>query len=108
MNTCSRDGQTVNCSFTMVPEQRDYRVYLWGKSRLVDKEGKQRLASVISIAGQNTRVDQYTSVSEDLVRGVPVAGSITFEGITTAQNIAPLIELVASGGNIQFRDVPFS
>jgi pyrimidine deaminase RibD-like protein len=108
LKNCSRNGQTVNCSFTLVADQRDYQVYLWGSSRLVNKEGTQRLASAISIAGRNTRVDQYTSVSENLVRGIPVTGSVAFEGVTTANDAAPLIELVVSGGNIQFRNVPFS
>jgi uncharacterized alpha/beta hydrolase family protein len=88
--------------------QRDRGIYLWGSSRLVDTEGKQRLASSISLAGSNHRVDQYTSVSENLVRGVKVSGSIAFEGISTTQNVAPLIEFVLSEGNIQFRDVPLS
>ena len=107
LQSCSRKGDSITCAFTVVAEHRDRQVYVWGQSRLIDTEGKQWLATAISLAGSSHRVDQYTSVSEELVRGVPVAGTVTFGGYPSTQTSAPLLEIVASEGNVQFRSVPF-
>jgi hypothetical protein len=103
---CSRKGEAVSCAFSVIAEHRDRGVYLWGTSRLIDSGGKQWLASSIALAGNSHRVDRYSSVSEDLVRSIPVAGSITFEGIPLDEKSAPVIEIISSEGNVQFRNVP--
>src|SRR5207248_2122124 len=42
---CARKSQTVTCTFNVIADQRDRQIYLFGRSRLIDKEGKQSLAS---------------------------------------------------------------
>lgn len=105
---CQRKGETVSCQFSVTANDRDNHLYLWGKSRLIEKEGTQRLASSLGLAGRTYPVGQYSSIAEDLVRGVPMSGEVTFEGVTTTQNVAAVIEIVASAPRVQFRDVPLS
>lgn len=108
LKSCSRSGDKVACSFTVVATHRDRDLHIFGNSRIVDQEGKQQLASSIALAGSDHKVDRYTGISEDLVRGVPVSGGVTFDGVDTRQSSLPLIEFVVSGGNVQFRNVPVS
>jgi hypothetical protein len=108
MQGCSRQGTTISCRFTVIEEQRDDRVLIWGSSRLIDRRGKEELASTVSLGGSSGKVGRYSSWSDDLVRGIPVAGGITFDAVDADQNQAALIELITSAGNIQFRDVPLS
>ncbi len=108
LQRCSHRGESVNCTFTVVAERRDNRVILWGSSRLIDDAGKEWLASAISLAGRDHHVERYTAVDNDLVRGVIISGTITFEGAPATLKATPLIEFVASGGNVQFRGVPIA
>lgn len=108
LRSCSRRGTTVNCAFTAVADKRDYRLLVWGTSRIIDGDGKEWLASAVSLAGNNERVDRYTSIAKDLVRGVPINGVIAFELIPVEQRVAPVVEIVTSDGNRQFRNVPIS
>jgi hypothetical protein len=106
LQRCSHQGDSVNCTFTVVAEHRDNRVILWGSSRLIDDAGKEWLASAISLAGRDHHVERYTAVDSDLVRSVVISGVVTFEGVPAALKAAPLIEFVAVAGNAQFRGVP--
>lgn len=108
LKSCSRKSETIDCEFSIVADQRDSRAQLWGRSRLIDRDGKQWLARGISLAGRNHRMDQQDFVSEDLVRGIAVSGAISFEGLPTDQTSAPVIEFVMTGARVQFRDVPFA
>lgn len=108
LNGCSRSSSTVRCAFTVVAHQRDRSLYLFGSSRIIDEEGRQELASSISLAGREQRVDPANPIGENLVRGVRMSGTVTFGHVQTDKASVPLIELVESGGNFQFRDVPLS
>ncbi|HEV7487733.1 MAG TPA: hypothetical protein VGQ65_18860 [Thermoanaerobaculia bacterium] len=108
LQNCSRRGSSISCEFSVVADHKDQRLLVWGKSRVMDARGKAELASSISLAGTSTKVGQYSSWSADLVRGIRVAGGIVFDGIDQDQKTMPLIELVTSAGNVQFRDVPLS
>ncbi len=108
LQRCIHQRDSVNCTFTVVAEHRDNRVILWGSSRLIDDAGKEWLASAISLAGRDHRVERYTAVDNDLVRGVVISGTITFEGPSATLKATPLIEFVAVGGNVQFRSVPIT
>lgn len=106
LQSCSHRGESVKCAFTVVAEHRDRRVILWGSSRLIDDAGKELLATSISLAGNDSHVDRYSAVENDLVRGIAISGTITFEGASATLKTAPVIEFVASDGNVQFRSVP--
>jgi hypothetical protein len=108
LQSCSRSSSSISCVFNVVADQKDQRLLVWGRSRIIDSRGKERLAASISLAGKSTKVGQYTSWSVDLVRGIRVVGEVTFDGVDQDQKAAPLIELITSGGNVQFRDVPLS
>jgi hypothetical protein len=108
LQRCTRKVPTVSCSFTVVSNQADRELTIQGRSRIIQSSGTEQLASTVSLAGRETRVDQYSSLSANLIRGVPMIGGVSFEGIDGDQPKAPVIELLFNGFNVQFRDVPFS
>jgi cell division protein FtsB len=108
LKSCSRRSTSVRCLFTVSADERDHRLLLWGRSRLVDSFGQDHLAAALSFGASEMRVNRYGSVYNNLVRGVPVNGTVVFEGIPGDQMNGALIELVFSALHAQFRDVPLT
>lgn len=108
LSGCTKKAENVRCTFSVVAEQRDRRLLIWGKSRLVDTTGKEYRVSAIELAGNYARVGYNTPMVSNLVRGVPISGSVEVEGVPAGEKTAAVIELVTNDGVAQFRDVPLN
>lgn len=106
LDGCEKANDAIVCRFTMTMLAEDRRVMLWAKSRVVDRNGKERLAKYIELGGEGRAVNRYGSVSQRLVERVPVTGSARFSAAPGIDATIPLLELVTTPArSVQFRDV---
>jgi hypothetical protein len=105
LDGCEKSNDAIVCRFTMTMVAEDRRVILWAKSRIVGRDGKERLARYIELGGVGRSVKRYGSVPQRLLEGIPITGSVRFSaaGIDTT---IPLLELVTTPAqSVTFRDV---
>jgi curli biogenesis system outer membrane secretion channel CsgG len=100
---CAQSGSTVRCDFTLMNTGADAQFVLGvaGGTRMFDVAGNEYGAD----QGQITNQQSGYQVWVTLVSGVQVRASLSFHGVAETERI-PLLEIQASGGKIQFRNIP--
>ena len=98
---CARSGEMVTCDLTATAETKDAYFCCFEKSHFIDRKGRELAASQIVFGRQ-----RGTSICNDLVRGVPLAGQFVFEGVPLEDRDVALLELFCNF-KVQFRDLVF-
>lgn len=109
LQRCSLKGTRAECELRITNTGNDSNVSVYanswdGRSRLIDMNGDEFVASGVSLGGYPPQ-PWYSSL---LVSGVPMRSRLIFDGIPADSSVAKLIEFGSSAGRIQFRDVPLS
>lgn len=102
---CQRSNETVHCHLVLTNQAQDQQVSIRGNStRVFDHFGNEIYSSRIALGSESgTRW-----VHRDLVRGVPIKASATFEGLAQEVRRLTLVEFDFYSFTIQFKDVPIS
>ncbi|MCW5213048.1 hypothetical protein VU04_09080 [Desulfobulbus sp. TB] len=96
------DG-TVTFSFLITSLEKNNDLGMGSSSRLIDYEGNEYKASRVTIGSSS----HWGHVSNTLIAGVPVKGSLYFKGVSQKIKGAALLE-VTCGFKVQFRNIPLS
>jgi len=107
--SCKRQGGSVQCEF-FVTNSADKRLILFGggaeQSRLFDNLGSAYLASGVSLANCSSR--DFCDI--DLIGGVRVQASLSFEGVASDATHVAALELFCYSEvqfKEKFRNIPF-
>ncbi|MEX1014242.1 MAG: FlgO family outer membrane protein [Candidatus Paceibacterota bacterium] len=114
LNEITSSGNTVKFSLTVTNKGEERDFYLYGDysrlpTRLYDDQGKEYLPSQVKVGNDS---DDARAEMDQMVKGVPIDASITFNNISDKVTKFTLIQIayrvLNDGGKIEFRDIPLN
>ncbi|MGH1485704.1 MAG: FlgO family outer membrane protein [Cellvibrionaceae bacterium] len=106
LKKCTRAGNNTKCNFIIVSEKDNFTNYLYKKSRVIDNEGNEFAAKILTLGDISTNRHNY--ISKVFPKGIPMKASVEFTGLTEESEYLALLEVHFHQGYVQFHDVEFS
>lgn len=102
---CGLAGDTTNCDFTLECQEED-RFECLRSARLIESNGRELKPNRLGLGTQETKGSQ---ICLNLVRGVPLRGSVRFAGLTSSigDGSVRFLELKTDTLSAQYRNVAF-
>lgn len=102
---CTPLEGALRCLFTVTRRDGDGNLYVFGSSRAILPSGTAVPVSRVHL-GEETASGSLSRVGTRLVEGIPIAGSVTFEGIPPGTRFLQQLELGLHGKDARFTQVP--